>query len=91
METEHSSYRLPIGTHCQANDLASDVAAESGERRSVLLVPRYGKRARMARICSHCVGLGEALLGPLYAWSSAMQGKPGAMRLQVMLRVLASG
>ena len=27
-------------------------------------------------------------LGPLYAWSSAIQGKTGPMKLPVMLRVL---
>ena len=30
------------------------------------------------------------LLGPLYAWSSAIQRKTGAMKLPVMLRVLMS-
>ena len=29
-------------------------------------------------------------LGPLYAWSSAIQGKAGPMKLPVMLRVLMS-
>ena len=29
-------------------------------------------------------------MGPLYAWSSAIQGKTGPMKLPVMLRVLLS-
>ena len=33
---------------------------------------------------------GEARFGPLYAWSSAIQGKTGPMKLPVMLRVLMS-
>ena len=30
-------------------------------------------------------------LGPLYAWSSAIQGKTGPMKLPVILRVLIVG
>ena len=45
------------------------------------------ERARLAAI----PGLERPFLGPLYdAWSSAVQGKPGAMKLPVMLRVLMS-
>ena len=71
METEYSSYRL--GTHNKESELASDAAAESGERR-VGSLPRYGARARAARIYSRCVGLGEAV-----PWSALrlVLGDPG--------------
>ena len=87
METEYNSYRLGLTN-----------------KRAVWLVNWLWEVVTtgsvMARDMSHKLGrLGFAaialdwerpFLGPLYAWSSAIQGKAGPMKLPVMLRVLMS-
>ena len=44
----------------------------------------------MVRLRGNRARLGEASLGPLYAWPSAIQGKTGPMKVAVMLGVLMS-
>ena len=85
METEYASYRLGLT-----------------ERRSKWLIDWLRDKVEAGHVSATemAQGLGRLgfaaisldwerpFLGPLYAWSSAIQGKPGLMKIPAMLRVL---
>ena len=82
METEYASYKLGLT-----------------ERRSRWLIEWLRGKVAAGHVTATemAQGLGRLgldwerpFLGPLYAWSSAIQGKPGLMKIPTMLRVLFS-
>ena len=87
METEYSSYRLGLT-----------------EKRATWLVTWLRDKVRAGKVTAKemAQGLGRLgfaaispdwerpFLGPLYAWSSAIQGRQGPMTIPTMLRIIFS-
>ena len=85
METEYSSYRLGL-TLKRASWLVHWLR---GIVKNGSVTARDMSQA-LGRLGFAAIALDweRPFLGPLYAWSSAIQGKTGPMKLPVMLRIL---
>ncbi len=85
METEYSSYRLGL-TERRAAWLVGWLRdkVETGQVTATEMAQGLGRLG----FASISLDWERPFLGPLYAWSSAIQGKPGAMKIPAMLRVL---
>ena len=87
METEYSSYRL--GLTKKRADWLVNWLREVVKAGSVMARDMSQGLGRLG-FAAIALDWERPFLGPLYAWSSAIQGKTGPMKLPVMLRVLMS-